>query len=590
MLNLATEGTDTPAFSTANGPSTSAEEDNNARCRLCHQAAETAVNIFENDVDFGSMGSIANLCQNLYGVQYERHELLPERICSRCLELLEDFYMHRKGMEQRELALLAELGEMLKQDAKYRPGLNGNPGIFEPEEGCIIVDVDPDKLSETSEDELYDDDDDENGEVEDEEDEEEEDENMQAQNGDEMEMPLGMDAAQMALMGAANLSQDATMDSRPKCAYLCQFCDLGFTLQSDCQQHEKTSHDAAAPYSCSYCNLRMTTRPQLITHIKTLHDADRPYVCAHCRKSFVRRSDLKKHTIVHTGVRPYTCSVCGKSFSRNTNLTKHMRIHSGVKPFVCQQCPRSFQTSSEMMKHMRSHAEIKPFQCQRCPYSSSRKDKLVAHQQVHNKRDVEQQQQQQQQGQVQLQPQMQPQLQPHMLQNYLYQQTDFTPNKVKPPAQSKSSRNFHCDVCDRSFQRERDLQRHRALHMDTLFSCKICQQGFNRREQLQRHELEAHGPSYTCGVCCISFLHQTELENHFKVHQLQHQMAKSTQEAMNVAAVQTAAGNVLPIPVSMPMMPVEQAQLRPSAADIHFYSNMIPTMNLGFYNETRPEE
>ncbi|XP_037711727.1 zinc finger protein 771 [Drosophila subpulchrella] len=550
-------------------------------CRLCHRETDAnSPNIFESSVACCKDVSIAEVSQALWSVQYDRHEFLSELICPECLEILEDAFEQRRGMQEREKALQEQLKDLIREDAKYRPGLNGNPGEFLPEEGCIIVEVDPEKLAETSEDEFalgsdgeyenYEDDDEEEEEDFDEEDEEE------GQNGEDVDMPLGMDAAQMAAQKAVAADTNSAT-ARPKRAFLCQYCDLGFTLPAECQDHERSAHDPSAPFCCTYCNLKMVTRPALISHIKTLHDPDRPYVCAHCRKGFVRRSDLKKHTIVHTGVRPYTCNVCSKSFSRNTNLTKHMRIHSGVKPFVCQQCPRSFQTAVEMMRHTRSHGEVKAFQCGRCPYSFSRRDKLLAHQQVHTRRDVEQQQQQ-----MGLLPPLEGDL-AHLQQQQ--QQAAFQA-KQKAQSQSKNSRNHRCDICDRAFQRERDLQRHRALHMDSLFACKTCNQGFNRREQLHRHELEAHGPSFTCGICCISFLHQIELENHLKVHQLQHKMAQRAQEA-----------SILPLKIAelapvATMAPVVQPppQMRPTAAELSFYSNMIPTMNLGFYSETRPEE
>ncbi|XP_017068562.1 LOW QUALITY PROTEIN: zinc finger protein 436 [Drosophila eugracilis] len=547
-------------------------------CRLCHRETEpNSLNIFESSAEYCKDVSIAEISQGLWSVQYERHEFLSELICPECLDILEDAFEQRRGMQEREKTLQEQLKVLIKDDAKYRPGLNGNPGEFEPEEGCDIVDVDPEKLAESSEDEFalgsdgeyenYDDDDEEEEEEFDEDDEED------AQNGEDVDMPLGMDAAQMAAQKSI-ASDTSSSTARPKRAFLCQYCDLGFTLPSDCQEHERSAHDPNAPYCCTFCNLAMVTRPALISHIKILHDPDRPYVCAQCRKGFVRRSDLKKHTIVHTGVRPYTCNVCSKSFSRNTNLTKHLRIHSGVKPFVCQQCPRSFQTAVEMMRHSRSHGDAKAFQCTRCPCSFTRKDKLVAHQQVHTRRGVDQQQQQQ----MGLLPPLEGELS--------VQQQHAVQVKQKTPAQSKNSRNYRCDVCDRAFQRERDLQRHRALHMDSLFACKICNQGFNRREQLHRHELEAHGPSFTCAICCISFLHQIELENHLKVHQLQHKMAQRAQEA-----------SVLPLKITeqapvamMPPIVKEPPPMRPSASELSFYSNMIPTMNLGFYSETRPEE
>ncbi|XP_017860407.1 PREDICTED: oocyte zinc finger protein XlCOF28 [Drosophila arizonae] len=589
-------------------------------CRLCHSRSaltKESPNIYEASVEFIKENSenesekllIADVCESVWGIKYNRHEFLPELICENCLEMLKDFYEQRRSMQQRENGLQQDLKNIISLDARYRPGLNGNPGVFEfkeGEEGCVIVDVDPDQLCETTDDEFMGSD----GEAENEDEEWDDEDEEEAPNDEDVEIPLGMDAAQMALM-QAHLSADAVVNANahPKSAFLCQYCDLAFTLQPDCQQHELTGHDLAAPYICNYCQQRLTTRPALIAHIKELHDAERPYVCAHCNKGFVRRSDLKKHTIVHTGVRPFSCHVCSKSFSRNTNLTKHLRIHSSVKPFVCQQCPRSFQTPLELMKHRRSHAEVKPYQCGRCPASFARKDKLSMHQHVHLKRDAEQQQgvrMTMPPDQVQLplhpyvdndaavagagagaaaqpQTQTQPAAPPY----------SYPPVQAKIKPSSKMSRNFRCDVCDRGFQRERDLQRHRALHLDSLFACKICGQNFNRREQLQRHELEVHGPNYTCPICCINFLQQSELQTHLKVHELQHSVAKSTQEALlaassvplthSMAGEQAGAGKPPVIPEPVPM-----SNLR--AAELSFYSNMIPTMNLGFYSETRPEE
>ncbi|XP_034100069.1 zinc finger protein 436 [Drosophila albomicans] len=607
------------------------------QCRLCHarSAIDTASpNIYEVTVNFGRQDSeensdenekhlIVDVCESVWGVKYDRHEFLPELICRHCLQMLKELYQQRKDMEQRERELLEDLRNVVKLDPKYRPGLNGNPGVFEltdAEEGCVVVDVDPDQLCETSDDEFLGSDGDADGEEEDWYDDDEEEAQNEADEDADVEMPLGMDATQMALMQAhQTVDALAQANAHPKSAFLCQYCDLAFTLQPDCQQHELSAHDPSVPYCCNYCQLRLATRPGLIAHIRELHDAERPYVCAHCNKGFVRRSDLKKHTIVHTGVRPFSCNVCSKSFSRNTNLTKHLRIHSSVKPFVCQKCPRSFQTPLELMKHTRSHSEVKPFQCGRCAASFTRRDKLLMHQQVHTKRDAEQQQQnarlQMSMAPEQLQMPLHPYVETEQQLPYAYQQQlqgqqqpqQLQPQPLQPQLQPKSrstpklTRSFRCDVCDKGFQRERDLQRHRALHMDTLFACKLCGQGFNRREQLQRHELEAHGPSYTCSICCITFLHQTELETHLKVHELQHSVAKSTQEALQAAATAAAIAEQsrIAVPPSVAVAqaapvisqePVAMVNMKPTQAELNFYSNMIPTMKLGFYSETRPEE
>lgn len=171
--------------------------------------------------------------------------------------------------------------------------------------------------------------------------------------------------------------------------FLCQYCDLAFTKEEACVVHEVTGHNQQIPHTCNFCPFNSPNRNIVIVHIKDVHGLDKPFICVHCKKGFGRRSDLKKHTVVHTGVRPYMCPVCQRNFSRNTNLTKHMRIHSGHKPHVCNKCPRSFTTKSDLFRHFQIHLEAKPFKCVKCPASFTRKDKLHLHQKKHLKQEEE---------------------------------------------------------------------------------------------------------------------------------------------------------------------------------------------------------
>ncbi|XP_075149903.1 piragua [Haematobia irritans] len=631
-------------------------------CRLCLLDEDTSEKVFDifDDSPVDEKGkkikSLEEVLYELFQIKYDRSCTgLPHVICQRCWDMVQAFSSFRQIVIQSEELLQKRL-ELMKSHAfqqdleDKRPGLNGNPGVFVPDDDCEIQEVNPYEEFESSDDDFS---------MESE--SEPEDEKLPIKEKESQSLastPVAVsstiaqktpisDDVQHSKDVSAVLGEPKVLEFTKKNTYLCQYCDMAFTTHPECLEHETTKHDNKMPYVCIFCQRRYSNRQTMIQHIKETHD-DKPYICAVCQKGFCRRSDLKKHTIVHTGVRPFACPLCSKSFSRNTNLYKHMRIHSSNKPYVCQQCPRSFNTGSELLRHARTHSEVKPFKCSKCPMAYTRKDKLQIHEQSHIRKENEALQNQarinaqpfslmQNEDQFenmpvplnpyinqelqQLNEQQQrllfsnaampvmpafPQLPPPSMMTSTppLQPSIVPPAPVKPPPATKSShcRLHNCDICGKSFTRERDLHRHQALHLDTLFTCKQCGVGFNRREKLARHELE-HAPQYPCEICRITFHKKDELDRHLKMHELQQNAALSTQQAiLNAAGVGhppvmdlstsqmhhavPAAMNVVPTipPVSLP------PPQRPSAADMSFYSQMVPTMNLGFYSETRPED
>ncbi|XP_022912163.2 zinc finger protein 883-like isoform X1 [Onthophagus taurus] len=165
--------------------------------------------------------------------------------------------------------------------------------------------------------------------------------------------------------------------------FLCKYCDRAFTEKSECNLHENSEHNVNVPYDCAVCDMTFADRINYSAHLKSVHQNDKPYNCPQCERNFSRRSDLRKHTVVHTGIKPFTCSICYKSFSRNTNLSKHMRIHSGQKPFVCQKCPKTFISKGDLTRHTIIHSGQKPFSCNYCNLSFGRRDKLLRHEKKH---------------------------------------------------------------------------------------------------------------------------------------------------------------------------------------------------------------
>ncbi|ESO99809.1 hypothetical protein LOTGIDRAFT_83403, partial [Lottia gigantea] len=194
-------------------------------------------------------------------------------------------------------------------------------------------------------------------------------------------------------------------------------------------------------YSCDYCTESCTSKTDHEIHLKIFQTVSK-FSCEFCLKVFLSEEKLKKHKASHTKV--LKCDVCSKVFKTAQNLYRHLRVHTGEKPYLCSHCGQGFIQLTQLQIHLRGHSGERPYHCGHCLKTFASK--------------------------------------------FIYKQHLYT--------HAIGQKQYICDVCGQSFNRQSNCRRHIQLHNDSKpYKCNDCGKAYSTKHALKMHK--HHSPSAT---------------------------------------------------------------------------------------------
>lgn len=111
-------------------------------------------------------------------------------------------------------------------------------------------------------------------------------------------------------------------------------------------------------FACDICDKKFNRAPNLSKHRKNVHRTILSHACDQCGRRFAFAEDLQNHKIYHTGERRY-CDLCDKSFTWASSLKKHKKkFHQKLREFTCHRCDKRFYSGYELKRHSVLHTGI----------------------------------------------------------------------------------------------------------------------------------------------------------------------------------------------------------------------------------------
>ncbi|XP_030019629.2 zinc finger protein 354A isoform X1 [Manduca sexta] len=156
---------------------------------------------------------------------------------------------------------------------------------------------------------------------------------------------------------------------RENLRYYCPYCDIPLTDETHLKQHTVDS------INCNSCGELFQSQRDLCEHISTVKEdikityktrksksikkiekviTEEDLICNFCGKRTKSLKSLRLHMKRHSDRnRNYTCDRCGKTFLTKSTLSAHIIIHENPDPEVCKICKKTFLTLTRLKKHVK---------------------------------------------------------------------------------------------------------------------------------------------------------------------------------------------------------------------------------------------
>ncbi|KAM8945849.1 P43 5S RNA-binding protein-like [Pelodytes ibericus] len=146
-------------------------------------------------------------------------------------------------------------------------------------------------------------------------------------------------------------------------------CEARFKKEWRLREH-MCKHTEQKPLKCNRpgCGAAFSRKVYLVRHLQK-HLGMKKYRCSSvgCRAAFASKNCLKRHTFYkHGNDGPFKCSVpdCVRTFHKKRSLRLHLSEHSGELLFICDfpGCEKKLESESQLSAHRRRHGGYP------CPY------------------------------------------------------------------------------------------------------------------------------------------------------------------------------------------------------------------------------